>query len=189
MDEYKSRPPNLWEASENGDVKRVEELLSLTPPNPDGDKPSRLPYIWNVHMWGNRPICLAAANGHTDVVDCLLNHKADVDANNGFPLRWAASEGHINVVKLLVENKANVHAQEDTALVWAVEQEHGDVVFYLLSRGANPRAQNSLAIRSAKSEDVLAVFQHFGIEPVKTDGQDNLVVPQPSPYKWCTGWC
>lgn len=189
MEEYKTRPPNLWEASEIGDLQRVKELISLKPPN-DDKTPSRLPHIWNVHMWSNRPLCLAAANGHVTVVQHLLEHKADVNANDGFPLCWAASEGHTGVVKLLVENGANVHAQDDTALVWAAEEGHTDVVFYLLSRGANYRAQNYAALRKAQEashSSVLEVFDHYGIEaPASTPNTEGVVA---SPYKWCNGWC
>jgi ankyrin repeat protein len=63
---------------------------------------------------------LAAKQGHTTVVELLLN-EGDMDPNarnegGQTPLLCAAKRGHEQVVKLLLDRGANVNAQGGNAL-------------------------------------------------------------------------
>lgn len=83
---------------------------------------------------------LAAEKGHAEVVRFLLQHGADVHAQDYEALRLGASNGHLEVVRLLVEHGANVHADDDWPLRWAVSNGHLEVVRLLLEHGADINA-------------------------------------------------
>jgi len=91
------------------------------------------------------PLCLAAVNGHTEIVGILLKYKANVHGRgfewDGFrpdhPLRFAAYNGHSETVRVLLEAHADVHACgssgiPDHALRKAVERKHPETVVVLL---------------------------------------------------------
>ena len=76
----------------------------------------------------------AARNGHTDVVEYLLDHGADVDAKGvfgGTGLHWAAINGHRNVVELLVARGASRDIRDvrynSTPEGWAREGGHTEL--------------------------------------------------------------
>ena len=82
-------------------------------------------------------LIVASRNGRLDVVRLLLDHGANVHANDDQALRFAAYNGHLNVVRLLLDRGANIHARDDNALRSADDHCHQDIVRLLLSRGAN----------------------------------------------------
>lgn len=58
---------------------------------------------------------LAALKGHTSVCRCLLDRKADPNANNEYgetPLMMASAMGHKDVVSLLLDSGADANAQD-----------------------------------------------------------------------------
>jgi len=55
------------------------------------------------------PLHYASEHGHTDVIQLLIDHGADIDAKNKWgttPLHLASSHGHTEIVKLLKANGA-----------------------------------------------------------------------------------
>ena len=73
----------------------------------------------------------AARNGHTQVVEYLLDHGAAIDAKGVFgatALHWAAINGHRNVVELLVTRGASLAIRDaryhSTPEGWAREGGH-----------------------------------------------------------------
>lgn len=96
---------------------------------------------------GDTPLHKAAGNGHSAVVEFILEHQPNIDLRNIFfeaytPLHLAAKQGHLNIVQLLVGNGADIEAEthngEWTALQLAVDEGHEAVVEWLLQNGANP---------------------------------------------------
>lgn len=62
-----------------------------------------------------------------------------------YPLHAAASRGHLAVAKLLLEHDADVNAEDElgcTALHHAVRQRHGELVKHLVLRGAKIDSQD-----------------------------------------------
>ena len=56
---------------------------------------------------GWTPLHWSAQNGHEDVVELLIDHKAlidEVDLNGNTPLYYASLHGYLEVVKLLVQH-------------------------------------------------------------------------------------
>jgi len=76
----------------------------------------------------------AARNGHTQVVEYLLDHGATVDAKGIFgatALHWAAINGHRKIVELLVTRGADLTIRDQrfnsTPEGWATEGGHDDL--------------------------------------------------------------
>ncbi|MGH9520538.1 MAG: ankyrin repeat domain-containing protein, partial [Terriglobales bacterium] len=100
---------------------------------------------------GETPLHLAAKSDHSDVVEFLLDHGADVnarDSNGGFtPLDLALSSFHYkDVLELLIARGANVNTaskQGITPLEEAVMRDQKDAIELLLSKGADINAQDS----------------------------------------------
>jgi len=59
---------------------------------------------------------MASGNGHLSVVECLVNHEADINAQSegkvsGTPLHHAVQNGHLGVVEYLINQKANIDSK------------------------------------------------------------------------------
>jgi ankyrin repeat protein len=86
----------LCEAARGGDLDAVKRLVQNDQFNPDAKD-------YN----GTTALMLAAENGHSEVVEVLINAKADVhavDENNNTALKLAAKGNHTKVLKVLVES-------------------------------------------------------------------------------------
>ncbi len=87
-----------------------------------------------VNQVGWTALHYAAAAGHNDVVQLLLEHHAYIDAespNKTTPLMMAARGGHILTVKLLLDEGADLGLKNDlgmTALDFAKKHEKKDIV-------------------------------------------------------------
>ncbi|XP_024871481.1 uncharacterized protein LOC112454357 isoform X3 [Temnothorax curvispinosus] len=99
----------------------------------------------NENIDGFTPLHVAAKGGHLELVNFLLQNKADVNARNDMystPLHGAASNC-LEVVSALILNGANVNARSIsgiTPLHCAVDYGHEKIVNILLEHGANVNA-------------------------------------------------
>ncbi|XP_071133532.1 M-phase phosphoprotein 8-like [Mytilus edulis] len=91
----------------------------------------------------------SAQNGYDDIVELLVNNKANVNAqmkNGTTSLMLACEHAHICTVALMVELGANINLVQntgETALMKAVRRGHKQIVRFLLENGANFSEQNS----------------------------------------------
>lgn len=94
----------------------------------------------------------ASANGHTKVVNVLLEKRVQINAYSKRGLaaiHEAASEGHALVVRLLLQGGADINAITDngaTALEIAEEKVNLEVVKLLLESGASTPSESRLYI-------------------------------------------
>ena len=110
---------NLWEASENGNISVVKELLSIG-----------LLDINCVLFYPNvktTPLIVAAKKGHQDVVQLLLDHGTEIDnadKSRWTPLSHAANSGHRVVVKLLLKRGADHNKLKTSCkiMLWKLNQ-------------------------------------------------------------------
>jgi len=83
----------IHDAVEQGDLAKVKALVEGNPELLSSEDNN-----------GWTPLRSAASEGHKDVVELLLAHGADVNANGDggwTPLQWAAYAGYKDVVELL----------------------------------------------------------------------------------------
>jgi hypothetical protein len=104
---------------------------------------------------GFTPLILAATAGHEKVVEILLNHGADIEAQSertkDTPLSLACSGGRIEVVNLLLSRSANKehrNVSDYTPLSLAASGGYVNIIKLLLNAGAeiNSRTGSKLGI-------------------------------------------
>lgn len=89
-----------------------------------------------------RPLHWAVLNGKVEVVLFLLNHKAEVDAQDSSgmtPLHWAAWQDKVDVAKTLVFRDADINKPDKynrTPLDRAINDDKSGMVLYLQHIGA-----------------------------------------------------
>jgi len=94
------------------------------------------------------PLHLTSMEGHVDLVRMLVEHGADLsaqDTESWTPLHWASSMGLVDVARMLVDRGADMSAQAQdgkTPLHWASGMGHMRVAQMLLERGANLSARD-----------------------------------------------
>ena len=123
---------SIYDAAWLGDIEKVRELLV------DRSILDKARYIYK------EPILSAAAReGHSDVVQLLLDNGADPNAAGRFgelPLHTAAYAGHLRIVEVLLKNGVNVNQKGkfgETSLHWASAEGHLEIAKFLLQNGAD----------------------------------------------------
>ena len=112
---------------------------------------------------GMTPLMFAAATGHTECAEMLLDAGADVNARDNVgmtPLLFAALEGRMDALKLLLAKGADMQASTKggwTPLLLAVGHRHTGMAQFLLHSGANVNAAN---IEGATPLHVAATNNH-----------------------------
>ncbi len=124
---------DIWEACENGNIKRVKLLI-------EQDRT----LVNAKNRWQQAPLHYASYWGHTKLAALLLQHKTDVNAQDNIkrtPLHKTSTWGNTETATLLLQHNADVNAQdsdEETPLHDASEQGCTKIIKLLLSHGATP---------------------------------------------------
>ena len=100
--------------------------------------------VQDVH--GCTPLFNAAYRGNFEIVQILINHKADPNSGKyGTPLIIAANWGYTEIVELLIKSGANLNKKEavelHTALMEAAKNGHKKIVQLLIDAGADVNAE------------------------------------------------
>jgi len=105
-----------------------------------------LKYTKDINLKNNNgctALILAAQNGHTNVVQLLLQEHINVNIQNNDgcdALIFAAQNGYTDVVRLLLDKDVNVNMQSNnrnTALILAANNGHADIVRSLINKNAD----------------------------------------------------
>lgn len=129
--ETKSLDDQLQDAVLFQDVPKIKDLLSK------GAKAS--------HMASGRPILgWAAQSGNTEIVQVLVDAKADINAKDEgighTPLMRAVETGYVDIVNVLLKAKSDPNAKEpdgETVLIMAVKSRKPEIVSALIKAGAD----------------------------------------------------
>ncbi len=138
----------------------------------------------NIIVDGLTPLFVAASQGHTQVVEYLLEIGVDPDQRTeegATPLIIAAKNGHLDIVKLLINNGADVDARADngaTAMAVALEQDQIKVINALVEAGAKPAQSRSADdwVLQIETED-LVNFMNIQTGQVIEDPREASVMP------------
>lgn len=112
----------LRSAIDLGHAETVQALLDLGA-NPDCKKDI---------------LFVPAREGHTKVVEILLDHGADIHVYQDSLLYWAAVNGRIETIKLMLQRGADIPGNREKALTGSVAYGHIETTKFLLS-GIQPR--------------------------------------------------
>ncbi|MDX5462098.1 MAG: ankyrin repeat domain-containing protein [Wolbachia endosymbiont of Tetragnatha montana] len=145
---------NAVKSSKNGVLDAIKEELKRQDQDTYQEweqKGSDINHLFSVSINGQigklTLLNIAASNGHTEIVKCLVDEKT-VDVNQKYgcwtPLHSAAWYGHKDVVTTLLEKGVDINNVADsylwTPLHFAAWHGHKDVVTTLLGGGANVNA-------------------------------------------------
>ncbi len=95
------------------------------------------------------PLCVAAMNGHVNVIEMLVARGANVnykDSKGQTPLMYATESGSVDAVKALLSHGAQLEARTslgETALMGAVGHGYVDIAKFLVEKGANINAKTN----------------------------------------------
>jgi ankyrin repeat protein len=98
--------------------------------------------------WGKTALMEASIRGYADLVQALVDARADVNARDDYgetPLMFASGKGHAAIVGLLLKAGADVNAQTpsgSSALILAAKRGELAVVRLLLQAGADVKARD-----------------------------------------------
>lgn len=168
-------------AAEKGDVGTVE--LLITEPEKITSSPWLLAYqaittgLSTVDIRDNSdvtPLACAAANGHTDVIECLIDYGANIcltDKQGYFPFHRATQNGHLEAMRLLLPD-------------FQFEQA-GDLEPMPLAEGSNDAEEFSAfcwtalecAVQSGKTEVLAFVMKLIEGHRVNLEHRGNGVTP------------
>ncbi|KAF5857293.1 hypothetical protein ETB97_005977 [Aspergillus alliaceus] len=107
--------------------------------------------------YGQTPLSWAAKNGHSAVVQLLIESGADIkskDASGWTPLTLAVKHGCEAVVQLLVQSGADIESKDvhgRTPLSWAAWDGHVSVAQFLAEKGADLESKDDTYDRSPLS--------------------------------------
>lgn len=131
---------------------------------------------------GFTPLILAATAGHQKVVEILLNHGADIEAQSertkDTPLSLACSGGRYEVVELLLNrgaNKEHRNVSDYTPLSLAASGGYVNIIKLLLNHGAeiNSRTGSKLGISPLM---LAAMNGHTGEQLVQQSCQSLMII-------------
>lgn len=168
----------LLDASRQGDIVFVNRILAQ-----DG-----LSIINQTQKNNFAPLCMAAQNGHSQVVEALLKSGADSNQpnkNGNTPLISATFNGHMNVIEALLENGADPNkVREDgiSPLFIAVQNGHDKIVERLLKcptiRIDDPIISSTETLKKFARSRGDAIIQRMNecIEQKIASGEDQVAI-------------
>ena len=127
----------LLEAARKGELPRILKLINTTNVN-----------CRDVNGRNSSPIHLAAGYNQLEVTELLLEHGADVNAQDKgglIPLHNAASYGHVEIAALMIKFSADINAMDRwgyTPLHEAAQKGRTQLCSLLILHGADPMLQN-----------------------------------------------
>ena len=179
--ELKTTP--LINAVENGNLDCVKVLLKYkagTEGRGDFHLSDLFPYTY---FWlCGTPLCVAAAYGNLEILSCLVENGADINAATNYvpgltPLMFAVQESHIDAVNYLLDQGADVNLQQEsgyTALHFAAAKGYFNALKRLVKNGADVKARDKnnrtplmLACESVNKKAIDSIYEKYRDQAAK----------------------
>jgi len=113
---------------------------------------------------------MAVKFGSVEMIYALLEAGANPRIANDSPFKGAAQSGRIGVMEILRQEGADINAGQGFALRYAAMNNQVEMVDYLLAHGAEAHFRNYEAVNVAKRRKyggVLKVFAEYGYTPLE----------------------
>uniref|UniRef100_H3D6S3 Poly [ADP-ribose] polymerase n=1 Tax=Tetraodon nigroviridis TaxID=99883 RepID=H3D6S3_TETNG len=171
----------LLDAAKKGCLARVQKLCS-----PDNIN------CRDTQGRNSTPLHLAAGYNNLEVAEYLLEHGADVNAQDKgglIPLHNAASYGHVDIAALLIKHNTCVNATDKwafTPLHEAAQKGRTQLCALLLAHGADPTMRNQegqTPLDLATADDIRALL----IDAMPPDALPSCLKPQATVVSASTG--
>ncbi|ETS85999.1 hypothetical protein PFICI_04024 [Pestalotiopsis fici W106-1] len=189
-DEHQTGNTALYAAARNGHKDVIQVLINMeanaeclvpgqdTPLNLASDIDPKsiveLMLLYREPMFDTQhkhsPLSAAAENGHTGIVEILLDYMPAVQVHRDYALLRSSTRGHQDIAKLLLDVGVNVNFEDngDTPLTLSSKNGHKAVIELLLESGANVNGgsfQQPLAAASREGhEDVVELLLDRGAD-------------------------
>ena len=139
--------------------------------------------VTNITEEGYAAIHLAAANGHLEILQCLVSAKTDpsIQSSSGLTALHLAVRHGVRMAKVLVEAGCPVNIQDltgQTPLHKAVEAGCKEVVDYLLRNGALVESQDGCGQAASHfaavdgAQDIMELLLHHGAQVNRRDSKE-----------------
>ena len=135
-------------ACESGHLEMVEYLYEYGLQETQKNKKHYSLFILNKGGFAahnNAAIIIACKLGHKNIVEFLIKHFVDVNAQDGLPLIYAAKHYHKDIVEMLLKAGANPNARQDEALKIALQAGRKDVVKDILDASIDKNMEIDLS--------------------------------------------
>lgn len=166
----------IHNATQSGDLESLKSVIE------SGSDVNDIDYLQG------SPLHIAAAKGHTEIVEFLLQHEADYMSEefgkSDTPLHWAALGGSTDVINLLLAAGADIDAQNDvqnTPLHIAADSGNAEAALLLIEKGADFTTENLKGMAAmhlaglAGSFDVVDVLINKGAQYELTEFVSPLI--------------
>lgn len=133
--------PVIVFAAREGSVDAVRSLLISPATEVDASGPD-----------GETALMVAAGSGNLELVKLLVARKAQVNRTGWTPLHYAAANGHKDIVEYLLEHSAYIDAASangTTPLMLAAREMKPTVARLLVAEGADPTLRNEAGFDAA----------------------------------------
>lgn len=120
----------------------------------------------------NGAVKLASEHGNLDVVKYLVSQGADITADDNYAVKWSSVFGRLDVVKYLVEHGADITADDNFAVRYASQYGRIEVVKYLVELGADVSAKDGYAIDVANLNGHTEIVKY--LESVQVSDNINI---------------
>lgn len=99
----------LWVAAKQGNYSLVDSTIEAAKTDPSVDLDSMDPTS------GRTPLHYASSNGHTSIVESLLDAGVDIDKQDQYgcsAIQLAAMHGHVAIARAILAHRANINVED-----------------------------------------------------------------------------
>ena len=82
----------------------------------------------NIHYMSDEPLWWVIHNNYFEVAKYLIENKAHINVDDGYPIKHACEIGDLDMVKFLLEQGADPHLRDGVYVKYAKQKGYDDIV-------------------------------------------------------------